>query len=55
MDDAYQLLYEMRSAVVTQYIYKGSEKGRLTQYSLPETLSVCMFLIEFIRMQVMNW
>lgn len=40
MDDAYQLLYEMRSAVVTQYIYKGSEKGRLTQYSLPETLSV---------------
>ncbi|MBQ0533474.1 DNA circularization protein [Providencia huaxiensis] len=40
IDDAYQLLHEMRTAVVTQYIHKGSEKGRLTQYSLPSTLSV---------------
>lgn len=39
MDDVYQQLSEMRSAVVTQYIHKGSESGRLTQYSLPSTLS----------------
>ncbi len=40
MDEVYQLVHEMRGAVVTQYIHKGSEKGRLTQYSLPSTLSV---------------
>ncbi|ROR49951.1 UNVERIFIED_ORG: prophage DNA circulation protein [Providencia alcalifaciens] len=40
IDDVYQLLNEMRSAVVTQYIHKGSEKGQLTQYTLPTTLSV---------------
>ncbi len=39
LDEIYLLTQELRESVITFFVQMGAEKGRLTQYALPSTLS----------------